>query len=51
MKSNAKMVPASAPSLKSRGMRMKNNPPVGSKKPLDHNVSKKHEEAFQGKDK
>jgi hypothetical protein len=52
MKSNAKKVPASAPSLKSRGMKLKGKKPVpGEPKPKDLKVSKKLEEAFGGKDK
>lgn len=52
IKSNAKKVPESAPSLKSKGMKLKGaKPKVGEPKKKDMKVSKKLDEAFAGKDK
>lgn len=52
LKSNAKKVPSSAPSLKSRGAKKLNKSmKVGNPEPKDCKVSKKLEEAFAGKDK
>lgn len=52
MKSNAKSVPESAPSLKAKGLRLKGaKPKVGEPKAKDMKVSKKLDEAFAGKDK
>jgi hypothetical protein len=52
LKSNAKVVPASAPSLKSRGFRIKSKKMIpGQEEEADKKVSKKLEESFEGKDK
>lgn len=52
LKSNAKKVPSSSPSLKSRGAKKLNmSMAVGKPQSKDCNVSKKLEEAFAGKDK
>lgn len=52
MKSNAKKVPYSAPSLKSKGAN-KLNKSMGLGKPMPHNceASKHVDESFKGKDK
>ena len=52
MKSNAKKVDESLPSLKSRGMRMKNDKPAGSREKCDLGSSSPSlQKAYKGKDK
>jgi len=52
LKSNAKKVPASAPSVKSRGAKKLNKSMgVGKPEPKKIEASKSLEEAFAGKDK
>lgn len=47
MRSNAKKVPASSASIKSRGMKTAGKEKIGASKKADMNVSKKLNETFK----